>query len=123
MLVITKGLQKDILVTLSESVTITNPYFLFVFTNISTKEILKVIVNSEDDKSNYPLRINIFEIDVDLFEDLQTGQYSYEVYEQVSSTNEDTAGLNMVENGRMLLNDATEKTDYLIGYEPQTQFV
>ena len=123
MLVITKGLQSDIMVTLQDSITLLNPYYLFVFTNISTKEELKVIVNSADDKSNFPNRINVFEIDNDLFEDLQTGQYIYEVYEQLSSTNVITTGLNLVENGRMILKEVGETTNYLTGYSPQTQFV
>jgi hypothetical protein len=123
MLVITKGVQSDIMVTLQDSITLLNPYYLFVFTNISTKEELKVIVNSADDKSNFPNRINVFEIDNDLFEDLQTGQYIYEVYEQLSSTNVITTGLNLVENGRMILKAVGETTNYLTGYSPQTQFV
>lgn len=123
MLVITKGVQSDIMVTLQDSITLLNPYYLFVFTNISTKEELKVIVNSADDKSNFPNRINVFEIDIDLFDDLQTGQYIYEVYEQLSSTNLITTGLNLVENGRMILKAVGETTNYLTGYSPQTQFV
>ncbi len=123
MLVITKGVQSDIMVTLQDSITLLNPYYLFVFTNISTKEELKVIVNSADDKSNFPNRINTFEIDIDLFDDLQTGQYIYEVYEQLSSTNLITTGLNLVENGRMILKAVGETTNYLTGYSPQTQFV
>lgn len=123
MLVITKGVQSDIMVTLQDSITLLNPYYLFVFTNISTKEELKVIVNSADDKSNFPNRINTFEIDIDLFDDLQTGQYIYEVYEQLSSTNLITTGLNLVENGKMILKAVGETTNYLTGYSPQTQFV
>lgn len=123
MLVITKGMQSDIMVTLQDSITLLNPYYLFVFTNISTKEELKVIVNSADDKSNFPNRINTFEIDIDLFDDLQTGQYIYEVYEQLSSTNLITTGLNLVENGKMILKAVGETTNYLTGYSPQTQFV
>lgn len=116
-------MQSDIMVTLQDSITLLNPYYLFVFTNISTKEELKVIVNSADDKSNFPNRINVFEIDIDLFDDLQTGQYIYEVYEQLSSTNLITTGLNLVENGKMILKAVSETTNYLTGYSPQTQFV
>ena len=123
MLVITKNLQKDIYVTLNESITLTNPYFLFVFTNFGTKEVIKVIVNSADDRSNYPERVNQFEIDVDLFDDATTGQWIYEVYEQLSSTNENTSGLTLLENGKMLLKDATEKTNYQTTYQPETKFI
>jgi hypothetical protein len=123
MIVVTKGIQKDIYVTLNESVTLTNPYFLFVFTNISTKEVLKVIVNSTDDKSNYPERVNQFEIDVDLFDELSTGQWSYNIYEQLSSSNLNPTGLNLLENGKMLLKDSSEVTDYSATYAPQTKYV
>jgi hypothetical protein len=123
MIVVTKGIQKDIYVTLNESVTLTNPYFLFVFTNISTKEVLKVIVNSTDDKSNYPERVNQFEIDVDLFDELPTGQWSYNIYEQLSSSNLNPTGLNLLENGKMLLKDSSEVTDYSATYAPQTKYV
>ena len=110
--------------TLNESVTLSNPYFLFVFTNVSNKDdIIKVIVNSADDKSNYPERVNQFEIDVDLFDNATTGQWRYDVYEQTSSTNENTTGLNLVETGRMLLIDSTEITDYQTNYSPTTTFV
>jgi len=123
MIVVTKGIQKDIYVTLNESVTLTNPYFLFVFTNISTKEVLNIIVNSADDKSDYPERVNKFEIDNTLFDDLSTGQWSYNVYEQLSSTNTNIAGLNLLETGKMLLKDNTEVTDYSATYAPQTKYV
>jgi hypothetical protein len=123
MIVIIKGVQKDIYVTLNESVTLTNPFFLFVFTNISTKEVLNVIVNSADDKSNYPERVNQFEIDNNLFNNATTGQWSYNIYEQSSNTNTDTLGLNLLENGRMILKDNDEVTNYSINYSPKTKFI
>lgn len=121
MLIYTKGEQIDTLVTLTELTTLTNPYYLFVFTNITTKEQLTINVNSASDLSDYPERINVFSIDiVTLFQNSKAGQYSYEVYEQLSSTNINPAGLNLVECGKMKLLPATNLIKE--GYEPQTTY-
>lgn len=121
MLVYTKGQQSDTLVTLSESTTIANAYYLFVFTNVSTKVAYKVIVNSASDTSEFPTRINIYSFNtITLFATAQAGQFSYEVYEQESSTNLDPSGLSLVECGKMLLNPSTNLIQQ--GYEPTTTY-
>ena len=119
MIVYTIGQQSDTLVTLNESTTIVNPYYLFVFTNVSTKVVYNQIVNSASDTSSYPDRINIYTFNtITLFATAQAGQYSYEVYEQQSSTNTNPSGLNLVECGKMLLNPANNLIQQ--GYEPTT---
>jgi|LauGreDrversion4_2_1035121.scaffolds.fasta_scaffold06810_4 hypothetical protein len=119
MIVYTIGQDSDTIVTLNESTTIQNPYYLFVFTNVSTKVQYKVIVNSASDTSNYPDRVNIYTFStINLFATAQAGQYSYEVYEQGSSTNLNPTGLNLVECGKMLLNPAANLIQQ--GYEPET---
>lgn len=119
MIVYTIGQQSDTLVTLNESTTIVNPYYLFVFTNVSTKVVYNQIVNSASDTSSYPDRINIYTFNtITLFATAQAGQYSYEVYEQQSSINTNTSGLNLVECGKMLLNPANNLIQQ--GYEPTT---
>lgn len=119
MLVYTKGQQSDTLVTLNESTTIVNAYYLFVFTNVSTKVEYKTIVNSTSDTSLYPTRINIYNFNtITLFATAQAGQFSYEIYEQVSSVNTNPDGLGLVECGKMLLNPATNLIQQ--GYEPTT---
>ena len=121
MIVYTIGQQSDTLVTLNESTTLVNPYYLFVFTNVSTKVVYKQIVNSTSDTSSYPDRINIYSFNtITLFASAQAGQYSYEVYEQASSTNTNPTGLNLVECGKMLLNPATNLIQQ--GYEPTTTY-
>ena len=93
-----------IVVTLEEARTIVNPYYLFVFTNESTREKFKVILNSLDDESPYKERYNKWTINTStLLGGLPKGKYIYNIYEQVSSTNLDTTGLNLLENGKMLL--------------------
>jgi hypothetical protein len=121
MIIYTKGTQSETILTLTESTTIVNPYYLFVFTNVSTKVIITKIVNSLDDTSEFPERANIYNFDtITLFSTAQAGQYSYDVYEQESSTNVDPTGLNLVECGKMNLLPATNliKT----GYEPETTY-
>jgi hypothetical protein len=121
MIVYTIGQQSDTLVTLNESTTLVNPYYLFVFTNVSTKVVYTQIVNSTSDTSDYPDRINIYSFNtITLFATAQAGQYSYEVYEQASSTNTNPTGLNLVECGKMLLNPATNLIQQ--GYEPTTTY-
>jgi hypothetical protein len=121
MIVYTIGQQSDTLVTLNESTTIVNAYYLFVFTNVSTKVVYKKIVNSTSDTSSYPDRINIYSFNtITLFASAQAGQYSYEVYEQASSSNTNPSGLNLVECGKMLLNPATNLIQQ--GYEPTTTY-
>jgi hypothetical protein len=121
MIVYTIGQQSDTLVTLNESTTLVNPYYLFVFTNVSTKVVYTQIVNSTSDTSSYPDRINIYSFNtITLFASAQAGQYSYEVYEQASSTNTNPTGLNLVECGKMLLNPATNLIQQ--GYEPTTTY-
>jgi hypothetical protein len=83
--------------------------------------VYKVIVNSTSDLSPYPERYNLYSIDVStLFATAQAGQYSYEVYEQASSTNTNITGLNLVECGKMKLLPSTSLTQQ--GYEPQTTY-
>lgn len=119
MIVYTIGQQSETIVTLNESTTITNPYYLFVFTNVATKVQYKVIVNSASDVSDFPERANIYQFNtITLFATAQAGQYSYEVYEQQSAVNLDPTGLNLVECGKMKLNPSANLTKE--GYEPQT---
>jgi hypothetical protein len=110
MIVLTKGETKNIYFTGSESAILTDPYFLFIFTNRITQEVVKFVATNE----STTLRYDVFELDVDqYFEDAETGFWTYQVYEQASSSNLNPAGLNQVEDGYMYLNSA-------ITFEPTT---
>jgi len=103
MIILTKGDIKDLLFTGSESALLTNPYFLFVFTNRVTQEIVKFVATN----SSTTLRYDKFTFEVnDYFVDSETGFWTYDIYEQTSSTNLIITGLNKVENGYMYLNPA-----------------
>lgn len=98
-----------IILTLTESVTISEPYFLFVFTHVLTKEVVKFIKSSPSDESNFQARYNQFDINPSvLFLDKPIGEWHYKVYEQLSSTSTDESGLNALEYGKMILDRATE---------------
>ena len=121
MLLYTINTQTDTFVTLTESTTLTSPYYLFVFTNVSTKVQYKINVNSTTDSSLFKTRINIFSFNtITLFATAQSGQYSYEVYEQESSSNLDPTYLNMVECGKMLLQPENNLIQQ--GYAPTTTY-
>jgi hypothetical protein len=121
MLLYTINSQSDTIVTLTESTTLTNPYYLFVFTNVSTKVQYKINVNSTSDTSGFKDRFNEFAFNtITLFASAQAGQFSYEIYEQSSSSNLDPSGLNLVECGKMLLLPATNLIKQ--GYAPTTNY-
>jgi len=96
-----------VVVTLSEKITIPSPNYLFEFINNQTQQKYYCI---SSDLSLYPDRYNKFTIVVKtttpdpLDGEIQIplgDEYTYNVYEQVSSTNLDPTGLTVVENGLM----------------------
>ena len=96
-----------VVLTLSEKITISSPNFLFEFINNQTQIKYYCIAS---DLSLYPERYNKFNIIVKtttpspLVGEIQIplgDEYTYNVYEQVSSTNLVPTGLNVVENGLM----------------------
>jgi hypothetical protein len=95
----------QLILTLEEKRTLTNPYYLFVFTHQDTGNTIKFLKFSEDDESDYPLRYQQFTIDpAVVFLNAKLGFYLYNIYEQLSSTNTDVALTGAeVENGKMRL--------------------
>lgn len=109
MIVLTKGETKNIYFTGNESALLTDPYFLFIFTNRITQEVVKFVPLVDNYK-----RYDLFYLDVDsYFANSETGMWTYEIYEQLNDYNTDPTGLHMVENGYMYLNSA-------ITFEPTT---
>jgi len=102
MQIINKGQNNFLVFTLSEKVTLTNPYYLFTFKH----QVLMSSVNFiASDVSGFPTRYNKFLITettgtVNLTSGVvslpETGFYEYAIYEQTSSSNLDisnTTGL------------------------------
>lgn len=98
------------ILTLTEFVTLPAPYYLFVFTHVTTKDQVKFIKAEVDDESEYPDRYNQFTINAaTVFSDQQTGEWHYKAYEQESAVNLDPAlAGTMLEDGKLILDRATE---------------
>lgn len=100
MIHLTKGQTDSIILTLTEKQLLTNPNYLFVFTNRSSNLQVKFVKLNATDVSEYKDRYNEFSIVTNTyFGSSLNGQYVYNVYEQVSTTNTDPTGLNLLETG------------------------
>jgi hypothetical protein len=100
-----------IILTLTELVTVPVPYFLFVFTHVTTKEVVSFVKSEAEDTSDYPDRYNQFTIDAQsLFDGKQPGEWHYKVYEQEDADNTDIPedGEGLLEAGKLLLNRSDE---------------
>ena len=99
MQIINKGQNNFLIFTLSEKVTLTNPYYLFSFKH----QVLMSSVNFiASDVSGFPTRFNKFLItettgSVNLTSGVvslpETGFYEYAIYEQTSSSNLNVANV------------------------------
>jgi hypothetical protein len=108
MIHLTKGQTDSIILTLTEKQLLTNPNYLFVFTNRSSNLQVKFVQLNAADISLYKDRYNEFSIVTNTsFKNELEGQYTYEVYEQASTTNLDITGLNKLETGIMWLSGST----------------
>jgi hypothetical protein len=108
MIHLTKSQTNTIVMTLTEKQLLTNPNYLFVFTNRSTNNVIKFVVLNASDVSLYKDRYNEFNIVTNTnFSSALEGQYTYEVYEQVSTSNLNITGLNKLETGIMWLSGST----------------
>lgn len=103
MIVLTKGESQIVYFTGTENCLLTNPYFLFIFTNRVTQEVVSLVFENLSNSSRY----DMIDISVaDYFEDSETGFWTYDIYEQTSPSDTTTAGKNKVETGLMYLHPA-----------------
>ena len=114
MIQLTKGQTQYIYLTLTEKQLLSNPNYLFIFTNRSSNIEVKFVLLNAADVSQYKDSYNKFSIVTNTyFGSSLNGQWTYDVYEQVSSSNTNPAGLNQLESGIMMLNQAaTVYTEY-----------
>jgi hypothetical protein len=104
MIHLTKGETNTIVLTLTEKQLLTNPNYLFVFTNRSSNIVISFVKLYATDLSLYKDRYNEFSIVTNTnFSTALEGQYTYEIYEQVSTSNTNPSGLNKLETGIMWL--------------------
>jgi hypothetical protein len=122
MIVLTKGVTSTIVLTLTEKQLLTNPNYLFVFTGRSTKTTVKFVLLNNADLSLYKDRYNKFSIANSLFATAKIQQYTYNVYEQASTSNTDPTGLNLLETGLMELK-ASSTNVYTEPQDAQTEFI
>jgi hypothetical protein len=109
---INKDEVNNIVLTLSEVSTLTNPYYLFVFQNEMNPESEPILFTTPD-ISTYPERFNQFLLDEPVDVELLKGQYSYSVYESLVPpvTIEDTTN-QVIEEGRMVVSGAIVNSIY-----------
>jgi hypothetical protein len=108
MIQLTKGATQYMYLTLTEKELLTNPNYLFIFRSRSTNTEVKFVLLNNADISLFKDRYNKFSLVTNTyFNTSLIGQYTYEIYEQASSSNTDTSGLNMLESGIMMLNQAS----------------
>lgn len=130
MQIINKGQNNFLIFTLSEKVTLTNPYYLFSFKH----QVLMSSVNFiASDVSGFPTRYNKFLITettgtVNLTSGVvslpETGFYEYAIYEQTSSSNLDVSnttglleiGMVKVESNLPIYNEYDNQSKTIITY-------
>ena len=130
MQIINKGQNNFLVFTLSEKVTLTNPYYLFSFKH----QVLMSSVNFiASDVSSFPTRYNKFLITettgtVNLTSGVvslpETGFYEYAIYEQTSSSNLDVSnttglleiGMVKVESNLPIYNEYDNQSKTIITY-------
>lgn len=130
MQIINKGQNNFLIFTLSEKVTLTNPYYLFSFKH----QVLMSSVNFiASDVSGFPTRYNKFLITettgtVNLTSGVvslpETGFYEYAIYEQTSSSNLNLAnvtglleiGMVKVESTLPIYNEYDNQSKTIITY-------
>jgi hypothetical protein len=100
---------EKIIVTLTELQTLDEPYYLFRFVHVVTKQVVSFIKGQIDDESDYPSRYNQFDVDTAVvFLNKPVGGWHYEAYEQPGAVNTDPAlATTLLESGKMLLYAAT----------------
>lgn len=110
MIHLTKGQTENIVLTLTEKATLTSPNWLFIFKSRTTNETVSFVILGSADLSSYKDRFNSFDIVVNTyFANKTSGEYSYTIYEQTSSSNTNPANATgIVEVGQMNLKDATD---------------
>lgn len=103
MIVLTKGEEQRIYFTGTENCLLTAPYFLFVFTNRTTKDIVKFIAQNQSTTKRYDFTQQVID---DYFVDSIEGFWTYDIYEQATNSGMDIEGKNKVETGLMYLHPA-----------------
>lgn len=117
MIYIEKDSINTFVLTLTESSTISNPYYLFVFQNEFNKDS-QGFQWVGTDTSDYKQRYNLFQLEEGVDATFVLGQFTYTVYESADAidvVDQDIKyylDLNMVEEGRMVVAGVVTNTIY-----------
>ena len=126
MILITKNTTNNIILTLAEKTTLTNAVYLFEVTNDSS-EVVKCFI--AEDISPNKQRYNEFDLIENATEDLLNGTfelglsgfYTYNIYEQTSTTNlEPTLSTNLIETGKLNVVSTIAELEQYNGNQTQT---
>lgn len=99
-----KGNTEVVYFTGTENITLTAPYFLFIFTNRTTQDVVKVMATNTSTTGRYDkfsMAVNTY------FPDATEGFWGYEIREKVNVDDMTVAGT-VVEQGYMYLRAATD---------------
>lgn len=99
----------ELILTLTENVSINDPYFLFIFTHVLSKQKIKFIKFKDEDESGFTERYNLFTINAAVvFLNAPIGEWHYKVYQQASESNTDEILTGAIlEYGKLILDRAT----------------
>lgn len=118
MIYIERNSTNQICLTLTESTTIANPYFIFSFLPLATlDEYQPLIYFTTPDISDYCNRYNLFElvesdsgsttggVNIPLY--LKPGQYAYKAYQSTTQSLDPNTFGSLLEEGKMVVGDMT----------------
>jgi hypothetical protein len=117
MIYLEKDLTNTFVLTLTETSTISNPYYLFLFQNEFNKDS-QGFQWMGTDLSDYKERYNLFELEEGVDATFIIGQYTYTVYESedpiviVDQAVDYYSTLSVVEEGRMVVAGVVTNTIY-----------
>jgi hypothetical protein len=92
---------QNIILTLSESTTIQDVPYVMMIKCDATRQIYKIAL--PENVSSSPERYDLFRIDSTVFTEMESGYYSYSVYQQNSDTTLDNEP---IEDGKLLIKSA-----------------
>jgi hypothetical protein len=116
MIYIAQNSSNKIVLTLTEVTTVTNPSYLFVFTNEFDTNTGTQILFTAADTSSYPERYNLFNLVEPTDLSLVVGQYTYQIYEKSGPFTTplsiaQTTGV-VIEEGRMVVSGPAPSSVY-----------
>lgn len=123
MIYLTKGQTNTIILTLREKETLPYPNYLFVCTHRGSNIVRSFVLLNGTNISVHQDRYDEFSIVTNTyFTGYDSGEWEYEIYEQLSTTNTNPAlATSKLETGILRLNEATSFS--FTKYQPNNTFI